>query len=221
MDFHGCGVIVPDMPGYFITGTDTDAGKTVAAAWMMLQLDGDYWKPTQSGLVPPTDTDRVKMITGFPTERFHRETYRLTDPLSPHEAARRDDIAIDMAAFEMPQTSRPLIVEGAGGLMVPLTPEHFVIDLIKQLSLPAVLVCRSGLGTINHTLLSLEALRTRNIDIAGIIINGPKTPHNRQALEEYGQAPVLAEIDHLKKINRDSLMAIKPETDLTKARKAA
>ena len=209
------------MSGYFITGTDTDVGKTLAAAWAMLHLDADYWKPTQSGLLPPTDTDKVKAITEFSHARFHPETYSLTQPLSPHEAAKRDDVKIDMAAFQLPQTNRPLVVEGAGGLMVPLTPDHLVIDLIKQLGLPTILVCRSGLGTINHTLLSLEALRARNITVAGLIISGPKSPHNREAIEEYGTAPIIVEIDHLRKINRETLLAIKPEIDLTNLKAAA
>lgn len=209
------------MQGYFITGTDTDVGKTVAAAWAMLHLDADYWKPTQSGLEPPTDMDVMTTITGFGEDRFHEETYRLTQPLSPHEAAKRDGIEIDMNVFDLPKTSRPVIVEGAGGLMVPLNKDCLVIDLIKQLNLPAILVCRSGLGTINHTLLSLEAIRSRNIEIAGVIINGEKAPHNRQAIEEYGSVPVIAEIDRLDTVDKDSLLAIKPEIDLTNLKAAA
>lgn len=209
------------MQGYFITGTDTDVGKTVVSAWMMLHLDADYWKPTQSGLVPPTDIDVIKMMTEMPKDRFHPETYQLTHPLSPHESAKRDGIEIEMDQFEMPQTTRPLIVEGAGGLMVPLNKDSLVIDLIKQLGLPAILVCRSGLGTINHTLLSLEAMRARGLDIAGIIINGPKSPHNREALEEYGKAPVIVEIDHMEKPNKEKLLAIKPEKDLSSLKAAA
>lgn len=209
------------MQGYFITGTDTDAGKTIACVWAMLHLDADYWKPTQSGLESPTDMDVVKQITQFGEERFHPEAYRLTQPLSPHEAARRDGIEINMADFQLPETTRPLIVEGAGGLMVPLNKDNLVIDLIKQLGLPAILVCRSGLGTINHTLLSLEALRARNIPVEGIIMSGKKSPHNRQALEEYGKVPIIAEIDYLEKITPESLLAIKPEIDLLKLKKAA
>lgn len=209
------------MQGYFITGTDTDVGKSIAAAWAMLHLDADYWKPGQSGLEPPTDRDVVKSITKFPDDRFHPEAYRLTQPLSPHEAAKRDGIEIDMDAFQLPKTSRPLVVEGIGGLMVPMNKENLVADLIKQLQLPTILVCRSQLGTINHTLLSLEAMRTRNIDVAGVIINGEKTPHNRQAIEEYGRVPVIAEIDHLEKLDKESLLAIKPEVDLNSLKVAA
>lgn len=187
----------------------------------MLHLDANYWKPTQSGLEPPTDTQKVQAITGLPAPRFYPETYRLTQPLSPHEAAKRDGVEINMDNFTLPDSARPLIVEGAGGLMVPLNKEALVIDLIKQLGLPAILVCRSGLGTINHTLLSLEAMRARDIEIAGVIINGAKAPHNREAIEEYGHVPVIAEIDYLENITAEALRAIPSEIDLNKLSRAA
>ena len=202
------------MTDYFITGTDTDVGKTVVAAWCMLHTEADYWKPTQSGLEPTTDTKIIQTYTELDKTRFHAETYRLTQPLSPHEAARRDGIIIEMEKFQMPKARRSLIVEGAGGLMVPLNENNLVIDLIKQLNIPAILVCRSGLGTINHTLLSLKALKARDIEVKGIIINGPKTPHNRQALEEYGKVPVIVEIDQLDSVSKETLLEIKPEIDL-------
>lgn len=201
-----------DKKGYFITGTDTDAGKSVAAAWAMLHLDGQYWKPIQSGT--PRDIDAIKDFTDLPDDRFCESTYELSQPLSAHEAAKRDGISIKLDDFKLPASSKPLVVEGAGGLMVPINDDHLVIDLIKHLDLPAILVCRSALGTINHTLLSLEALRARDISVKGIIINGPKTPHNREALEDYGRVPVIAEIDELKPLNKITLSAIPPEVIL-------
>lgn len=207
--------------GYFITGTDTDVGKTVAAAWAMLHLNGAYWKPTQSGLEDGGDRQRVRELTGMGAERFFPCRYELTQPLSPHEAARRDGVQIEMPEFALPASPWPLVVEGAGGLLVPLNDRHLVIDLAAQLGLPLILVCRSGLGTINHTLLSLEAIRARNLPLAGLIINGPKTPHNRQALEEYGQAPIIAEIDWLQPLSREALLAVQPELDLTNLQAAA
>ena len=202
------------MQNYFITGTDTDVGKTIASAWLMLHLEADYYKPAQAGL-EETDRQTVQDITNFPADRFHPCTYELTQPLSPHESAKRDGIAIEMDKFALPQTTRPLIVEGAGGLMVPLNDDNLVIDLIAQLELPIILVCRSGLGTINHTLLSLEAIHTRNLPIAGLIISGHKSPHNREALEQYsGGVPIIAEIDHLDHVSAENLLAIKPEIEL-------
>jgi len=202
------------MTNYFITGTDTDVGKSVVASWCMLHLDANYWKPTQSGLEPTTDTKVIQQITQYPQTRFFEETYSLTQPLSPHEAAKRDGVEIDMDAFQLPETDRPLIIEGAGGLMVPLNKTHYVIDLIKQLDIPAILVARSGLGTINHTVLSLEAMRARNINIKGVIMSGPKMPHNREAIEEYGKVPIIAEIDQLEDVTKDALLNIKPEIEL-------
>lgn len=208
--------------GYFITGTDTDVGKTVASAWAMLHLKADYWKPVQCGFDPSTDIQSVQAMTELPEDHFHGECYRLKEPLSPHEAAKREGVEIKMEEFILPQTPNPLIVEGAGGLMVPLNENEFVIDLIKHLGLPTILVARSGLGTINHTLLSLEALRARDITVAGIIMSGHKSPHNRAALEEYGDVPILAEIDHMDVINKEALLAVKPEFDLMdKKRNAA
>jgi dethiobiotin synthase len=202
------------MRGYFITGTNTDIGKTVASAWLMLHLGADYYKPAQAGL-EETDRQTVQDITDLPADRFHPCTYELTQPLSPHESAKRDGITIEMDKFSLPQTVHPLIVEGAGGLMVPLNDDNLVIDLIAQLKLPIILVCNSRLGTINHTLLSLEAIRARNLPIAGLIMSGHKSPHNREALEQYGGGvPIIAEIDHLDHLSAKNLLAIKPEVQL-------
>ena len=202
------------MSGYFVCGTDTDVGKTVASAWLMMHLDADYWKPVQSGALTDSDTNTVQSLTGFDAARFWPCTYELTEPLSPHEAARRDDVTIDFDAFELPRTERPLVVEGAGGLMVPLNDDYMMIDLMARLALPAVLVCRSGLGTINHTLLSLQALRARGMPVAGLIMSGEKSPHNRHALEQFADAPILAEIDFLDPLNADTLRAVPAEFTL-------
>ncbi len=130
------------------------------------------------------------------------EAYVLPDALAPHEAARRAGIAIDMAKLVPPPCDRPLVVEGAGGLMVPLDDQFYVIDLARDLGLPLILVARSTLGTINHTLLSLEAIRRRGLPLAGVVINGPETPHNRAAIERYGQVEIIAEIPRLDPLTR-------------------
>ncbi len=199
---------------FFVTGTDTDVGKTVASAWLMLHMNAQYYKPVQAGL-EYTDKGTMKEITGLPDDHFHDCTYELEQPLSPHESAKRENVEIDINKFSLPETDAPLIVEGAGGLMVPLNDDAFVIDLIQKFNLPTILVCRSGLGTINHTLLSLEAMRQRDIKIAGLIMSGEKSPHNREALEQYaGGVPIIVEIDRLDHISAQSLLAIKPEIDL-------
>ena len=181
------------MSGYFVTGTDTDVGKTVVCSWLMLALDGE------------TDEAMVRRLTGLPNERFHDSAYRLKAALSPHEAARREGIAIDINRMMLPRHRRSLIVEGAGGLLVPLNGESFVADLIAKLGLPVILVARSQIGTINHTLLSLEALRARQIEIAGVVINGPANPANRDALANFGRVPIVAELPVFEPLDRASV----------------
>ena len=121
-------------------------------------------------------------------------------------------LPLGLKKFSSPKQTAPLIVEGAGGVMAPLNSTHFICDLIAQLQLPVILVTRSGLGTINHTLLSIKALQNANCQIKGLIINGPPTPHNTQALEEFGTYPILAEIPHLGEISRENLLTIKTKT---------
>lgn len=198
----------------FITATDTDAGKTVACAWAMLHSNACYWKPVQAGL-EETDEAAVRSLTGLDDDRFHDTVYALPEPLSPHESARRAGVTIEMAKLKLPGDG-PLIAEGAGGLMVPLNDESLVIDFIKETGLPAILVCRTTLGTINHSLLSLEALRARNIPVAGVILCGPDVPHNRAAIETYGKVTVIAHIPPLDPLDRDTLLAVEPEVDLEK-----
>jgi dethiobiotin synthetase len=144
----------------------------------------------------------------------------LPEPIAPHEAARRAGVAIDMQKLVPPPCDRPLVVEGAGGLLVPLTDSAFVIDLARELELPVILVTRSTLGTINHTLLSLEAIRRRGLHLAGVVVNGPETPHNRAAIERYGQVEIIAEIPWLDQMTLAALRAIEPELDLDKLAKA-
>jgi len=188
--------------GVFVTGTDTDVGKTVAAACLVRALDGDYWKPVQAGLADGTDTETVRRLTGLDEGRLHASTYALTAPLSPHEAARRDAVTIRMAAFTRPAAERPLVVEGAGGVLVPLNDTALMIDLMEQLGLPVILVARSTLGTINHSLLSLEALRRRRLAVLGVIINGPPGPANVAAVVAFGRVTVLAALPILDPLDK-------------------
>ena len=207
--------------GFFVTGTDTDVGKTVVAAWLVARLGACYWKPVQAGTHPETDSTTVRRLSGATPDRILPEAYLLAEPMAPHEAARREGIGIDMAKLVPPPCNRPLVAEGAGGLMVPLNDQSFVIDLARELDLPLILVARSTLGTINHTLLSLEALRRRGLALAGVVINGPETPHNRAAIERYGRVEVIAEIPWLEQVTPDALMAIEPEIDLAKLARSA
>jgi dethiobiotin synthetase len=206
--------------GFFVTGTDTDVGKTVVSAWLLAHLDACYWKPVQAGAEPETDSATVRRLAEVSADRILPEAYLLSEPIAPHEAAQRSGIAIDMAKLVPPPCDRPLVVEGAGGLMVPLTDEAYVVDLATELHLPLILVARSTIGTINHTLLSLEAIRRRGLPLAGVVINGPETPHNRAAIERYGQVEVITEIPWLETVSRSTLLAIQPELDLAKLARA-
>jgi dethiobiotin synthetase len=204
------------VPGFFVTGTDTDVGKTLVSSWLLTHLDASYWKPVQAGVEPESDSARVRRLAEVPPERILPEAYVLPEPLAPHEAARRAGIALDMAKLVPPPVDGLIVVEGGGGLMVPITDAAYMIDLAAELHLPIILVARSTLGTINHTLLSLEAIRRRGLPLAGVVISGPETPHNRAAIERYGQAEVIAEIPWLETVNRSTLRAIEPELDLMK-----
>jgi len=156
----------------FITGIGTGIGKTIVSAILVEKLKADYWKPVQSGDLDNSDTLLVKSLVSNPVTRFHPEAYRLTQPFSPHKSAALDGIEIDPEKIIIPQTNNQLIIEGAGGLMVPLNQDFLMIDLIRKLGVEVILVSQNYLGSINHTLLSIDALRSRNIPIKGIIFNG-------------------------------------------------
>ena len=190
--------MTPEQPrGVFITGTDTAVGKTVAAALLTLALDAAYWKPVQSGACEGDEAAAVQSMTGLPAARFHRPAYSFAAALSPHAAARYENTVIDLARIALPKSDRFLVVEGAGGVLAPLSDTASMVDLLSHLGLPVLVVARSALGTINHTLLTLEALERRGVRVLGLLLNGPPNPGNRAALEQFCRAPVLAEIPHL------------------------
>ena len=194
---------------FFVTGTDTNIGKTVVSAMLTLGLSYAYWKPIQSGLAPNTDTEFVRSATGLDDSYFIAERYRLTQPLSPHAAAKIDGVEIALSDFQLPSTDKPgLIVEGAGGLMVPINDQDLMIDLIRSLNLPVCLVTRSTLGTINHTLMSIAVLQRAKIPILGVIINGQKDQINREAIAHYGKVPILAELEPLAAITPTTLKTV-------------
>ena len=186
----------------------------------MTQLDADYWKPVQAGTEPETDSAAVRRLAEISVERILPEAFVLPEAMAPHEAARRAGVTIDMAKLKPPATDRLLVVEGAGGMLVPLTERAYVIDLAAELHLPIILVARSTLGTINHTLLSIEALRRRGLPLAGVVMSGPETPHNRTAIERYGDVNIIAEIPWLPSVTRATLLEIEPELDLEKLARA-
>lgn len=188
-----------------VCGTDTDVGKTVVSALLVQGLGAHYWKPVQSGLEGGGDTGRVQQLLGLPPERVLPEAYRLTAPVSPHWAAERDGLSIDPARLALPAWDGPLVVETAGGLLVPLRRNWLQIEQIAVWGLPVLLVARSGLGTLNHTLLSLEALQRRSIPVLGLVLNGDPHPDNPRTLAALGGVPVLAELPPLDPLDREGL----------------
>lgn len=184
-----------------VCGTDTDVGKTLVSAWLVQGLSARYWKPVQSGLEDGGDTATVRRLLDLPAGRLLPEAYRLNAPVSPHWAAERDGVAIEPQRLELPVGEGPLVVETAGGLLVPLGRQWLQIEQLARWGLPVVLVARSGLGTLNHTLLSLEALRARAIPVLGLVLNGEPHPDNPRTLEQLGGVPVLAQLPRLATLN--------------------
>lgn len=192
----------------FITGTDTGIGKTLVSAVITAGRNGYYWKPIQSGLEDMTDTEWVKSVSGLPDTHFLKEAYRLNSPLSPHISAKLDGISIDPDLINLPDKNEPLVIEGAGGVMVPLNADFFMLDLMRKFCLPVLVVARSGLGTINHTLLTVDTLKRSGLEIIGVVMNGPVNPRNRETIEKMGQVRVVAEIEPVPVINRSVLIEI-------------
>jgi dethiobiotin synthetase len=173
----------------FVTGIGTGIGKTIVSAVLVEKLKADYWKPVQSGDLENSDTLKVKSLVSNTSSFFFEEAYRLTQPFSPHKSAAIDKITIDPQKIVLPVTNNLLIIEGAGGLMVPLNKQFLVLDLIRQLEAEVILVSQNYLGSINHTLLSAYALQKENIPVKGIIFNGIKDIYSKEfILEQTGLA---------------------------------
>jgi dethiobiotin synthetase len=193
---------------YFVTGIGTEIGKTVTSAILTEQLKADYWKPIQSGDLHQSDTLKVKNLVSNGAKKFHPEAYRLTQPFSPHYSAELDGVEINLNSIQLPETHNNLIVEGAGGLMVPLNQRDLIIDLIKKIGLEVILVSKNYLGSINHTLLSVEALKSRNIPIKGIIFNGEANETSESIIKKITGLNVIAHIPALEKINKENVKHI-------------
>lgn len=204
-----------------VCGTDTDVGKTVVSALLVQGLSASYWKPVQCGLDGGGDRDRLRQWLQLPEPRLLPEAYRLAAPVSPHWAAELEGAAeregaspdasgapIEASRLALPAVTGALVVECAGGLLVPLRRDRLQIDQIQAWGLPVLLVARSGLGTLNHTLLSLEALAQRRIGVLGLVLNGPPHADNPRTLAALAGVPLLACLPPLPAINRQSLAAL-------------
>lgn len=202
------------MKPLFITGIGTDVGKTVVSAVLVEKLKADYWKPVQSGDLINSDTEKVRHLVANRKSVFHQEAYRLNQPFSPHKSAALDGIEIDLQSISVPQTSNRLIIEGAGGLMVPLNNKHYIVDLIKLFEAEVILVVKHYLGSINHTLLSLELLKSKNIPIKGVIFNGESDSYSEQAIFEHSKVSRLGNIPFIEALSAEKIAILGKEIEL-------
>ncbi|MBB5394248.1 dethiobiotin synthase [Mucilaginibacter sp. AK015] len=189
----------------FVTGIGTDIGKTLISAILVEKLKCDYWKPIQSGDLDNSDSMKVQRLISNSVSVFHPEAYRLTQPYSPHKSAALDGIEIDEKTIIPPKTDNQLLIEGAGGLMVPLNDHFLIIDLIQQLQAEVILVSKNYLGSINHTMLSVEALKQRGIPIKGIIFNGEENASTEDYITAYTQIKHLGRVPPLASVNKSTI----------------
>ena len=184
-----------------ICGTDTDVGKTIVSSFLVQGLKGIYWKPIQSGTEEGTDTKTVCNLLSLESNSYLPERYKFKAPVSPHWAAEQESAFIEPSNLKLPDLDELIIIETAGGLMVPLNRDWLQIDQLKAWGVPIILVARTGLGTLNHTLLSLEALKNRNLDVLGIVLNGPPHKDNPKTLEQFGDTKILASLPIFDEVN--------------------
>lgn len=199
------------MKKIFVTGIGTDVGKTVVSAILTEALEADYWKPVQAGDLDNSDSIKVERFIANNKTVIHPEGMKLNSPMSPHAAAAIDNVEIKLSEFSLPKTENNLIVEGAGGLMVPLNDKDLIIDLIKHLGLEVVLVSQNYLGSINHTILSIDALNNREIKVLGIIFNGDENVETEKYILNYSGLPCLGRIQQHNEINKEIVLSYKSQ----------
>ncbi|CAH0150513.1 ATP-dependent dethiobiotin synthetase BioD [Pedobacter sp. Bi27] len=195
------------MAKYFITGIGTGIGKTLISAILTEKLKADYWKPIQSGDLDTSDSITLGSLISNNQTVIQPESYRLTRPLSPHLSARLDGMDIDLKKINMPLTENNLIIEGAGGLMVPLNEKELIIDLIKKLNVEVILVSQNYLGSINHTLLSVNLLKQYEIPIKGIIFNGDENVETERYIQQYTKIKKLGNVPSFSDIDKEKVKA--------------
>ncbi|PIQ47646.1 MAG: dethiobiotin synthase [Cytophagales bacterium CG12_big_fil_rev_8_21_14_0_65_40_12] len=186
---------------YFVTAIGTDSGKTLISAILTEALQADYWKPIQSG--QPRDTDTVKDLVSNTITRFHPETHLFKIPVSPHAAAKYEHLTVQLDDFVLPETTNEIIIEGAGGVLVPINDNDFVIDIAKELGCPIILVANLYLGSINHTLLTVDYLKRNQIPVKGIIFNGESNLESETIIEKHSGYKVLLRLPKLSMINKE------------------
>jgi dethiobiotin synthetase len=203
-----------NMKTIFITGIGTDIGKTIISAIITEHLEADYWKPVQSGEPDNTDTMKVKQLISNNKTVFHTECFKLIEPLSPHASAEIDGVQIQVEDFQLPKSNNHLVIEGAGGLMVPLNNKSLIADLITYFASSVIVVSRNYLGSINHTLLTIQELRRRNIPIIGIVFNGEYTPQTESFILQYTKLPLLFRVNREEQIDKQTILKYSKQINL-------
>lgn len=190
----------------FVSGIGTNVGKTVVSAILVEALQTDYWKPIQSGVVDGKDSDTVKLLISNTKTVFHPESYLLKEPLSPHFAAKLDGVEIELNKIHLPKTANHLIIEGAGGLLVPINDTQYVIDIAKQFDCEIILVISSYLGCINHSLLSIDYLLRNQFKLKALVFNGEFEPEVKQAIMSYSSNTAIIDIPSLHELSKSSIL---------------
>jgi len=196
------------MKTYFVTGIGTEVGKTIASAIITQALEADYWKPVQAGELDQSDSMKVKSLISNNQSKFHEEAFRLNEPMSPHAAAEKDKVHIDISSIKVPLTNNHLVIEGAGGLLVPLNDKETILNLIETLRCEVILVSRHYLGSINHTLMSIEILKQRNIKIKGILFNGDENKDTEAIISKMSGIDILGRIAELTDLNKSTINSV-------------
>ena len=192
----------------FITGSDTGVGKTLLSALLVAALNRYYWKPIQTGARDGTDREAVIKLSGVARDRTFQEAYLFDPPVSPHLAAEAKGSVIDLRRIQRPASLEPLVIEGAGGVFAPINDDQFMMDVMRKLKAPVVVAVRTAVGTINHTLLTVQAIRTVKLDLRGVVMIGRENLDNRRAIERYAKAPVIGWIPRMRRIDRERLRSV-------------
>ena len=195
----------------FVTGIGTDVGKTVVSAILTEALEADYWKPIQAGDLEQSDSIKVKDLISNSKTIIHPEGVQLSQPMSPHAAAAIDNVEIDLKGFSIPETENNIIIEGAGGLMVPLNDKDLIIDLIQKLNAEVVLVSQNYLGSINHSILSIEILKSRGLKVLGVVFNGDENLETEKYILNYSGLKCLGRVKKHNTIDKGVVLSYKSQ----------
>ena len=202
------------MKTYFITGIGTDIGKTFISSILVESLKADYWKPIQSGDLDNSDSHKVKKLITNNISKIHPEFHRLSAPISPHAAAKLDKIKINISNINIPITENHLIIEGAGGIFVPLNDKEIFLDLIIKINCEVIIVSKNYLGSINHTLLTINALKEKKIKIKGLFFSGKKNLESETIIKKMGKIKILGKIPHIEEVNSKKITEIAKKINL-------